>query len=118
MEAELAKLARRIARAFREFGGFIYQKELDSPEAVGRVVRESGVGLLVINKVLSTGENAVYALILNDKGCRTECVYGGPCSAEDKACIEKCVEECKARLRDRVVEALEKYAERVEKRAR
>jgi len=114
--SELAEVALRISKAFRKFGGFVYQRELDPPELIGRVVRESGIGLLVVNKLLDAGKG-VYALIPNDKGCRTECTYGGPCDAADRKCIERCVEECRSKIVQRIVEALEKYAERVGGRA-
>jgi hypothetical protein len=114
-KGELAEVALRMARAFRKFEGFVYQRELDPPELIGRVVRESGIGLLVLNKLLD-GRKGVYALIPNDKGCRTECTYGGPCDPSDKKCVEKCVEECRVKIVRRIVEALEKYAERVRRR--
>jgi hypothetical protein len=115
MPLKEAEIARRMARAFREFEGFIYQREIDPPELVGKVVRESGIALLIVNKVLDA-RKGLYALIVNDKGCKTECVYGGPCSNDDKECIEKCVDECRKKIVTRVAEALEKYAEKVLKR--
>jgi hypothetical protein len=115
-EEKLREVAQRISEAFRRFGGFIYQRELDSPEIIGKVIRESGIGLLVQNKLLDS-QRGIYALTPNDRGCRTECIYGGPCEPSDRKCLEKCMEECRSRLIQRIVEALEKYAKRAGKHA-
>ncbi|ABM81100.1 hypothetical protein [Hyperthermus butylicus] len=106
---EMAELSRRIASAFKQLGGFIYQRDLDPPELVARIIRESGVGLVVLNTVVDT-RLGIYVLTVNDRGCRSECSYSSGCDLDDRQCIENCVEECRKKLIERIVEALERYA--------
>lgn len=108
---QLAELARRIALALKTFQGFIYQRDIDDPKAVLTVVRSSGIAMLLSTVTLSQ-QHGLYALLLNDKGCRTECIYEKGCSPSDNSCIEKCVQDCRSRMINKIAEALSKYAER------
>lgn len=106
---KLAELALRMARAFKSFQGFIYQRGIDDPRDVLAVARSSGIGMLLNNIVLSQ-EHGIYALLPNDRACRTECTYERGCKPNDSECINKCMNECRSRTVERIVEALEKYA--------
>ncbi|BES81344.1 hypothetical protein [Pyrodictium abyssi] len=116
-ESSLAKLAKRIAQAFKSFHGFIYQRGVDDPKDVLTVVRSSGIGMLLNNVALSQ-QHGIYALLLNDRACRTECIYEKGCSPDDSECLNRCMEQCRSRIIDRIVEALNSYAERQHRAAK
>jgi len=116
-ERTLAELARRIALAFKSFHGFIYQHGLDDPKDILTVVRSSGICMLLNNVALSQ-QHGLYALLLNDKACRTECIYEKGCGPDDTECLSICMRECRLRIIDRIVEALNSYAERQHRAAK
>ena len=101
-----------MATAFRALRAFVFQKELDSPNDVLKLVREAGISALINLHTLPGG---VYVLTLNTRPCSVECRLK-TCREVDEeerqACIERCVKECSSRLLDRVVEALEGLASR------
>ena len=87
---------------------FIYQKSLDDINLVARVVRDAGIGQLV-DQVLVSGRAGIYALIPNDRGCRNECSYGR-CDPDDEECMERCIEECRAKRLEDIAARLREYA--------
>lgn len=108
-ELERAReLARRMLEAFSSpIHAFIYQKSLDDINLVARVVRDAGLGQLV-EQVLVSGRAGIYALLPNDRGCRNECIYNR-CGPDDEECIERCVEECRAKRVEAIVAKLREY---------
>ena len=108
---ELAKakeLAKRMIEAFQSpLHAFIYQKGVDDINLVARVVRDSGIAPLV-NQVLVSGRAGIYALLVNDRGCRAECGYG-KCDPSDEECMSRCVEECRAKRLEAIVAKLRDY---------
>ncbi len=108
-ELERARqLARRMLEAFSSpIHAFIYQKTLDDINLVARVVRDAGLGQLV-EQVLVSGRAGIYALLPNDRGCRNECIYNH-CGPDDRECIERCVEECRAKRVEAIVAKLREY---------
>ncbi len=87
---------------------FIYQRDIDDINAVARVVRDAGLGQLV-NQVALSPRLGIYALTVNDAGCKRECLYGR-CEASDKECLDKCIEDCKAKRLEAIIARLREYA--------
>jgi nickel-dependent lactate racemase len=110
-----ARIAQRIADALKYFGGFVYQDSLDRHEEVMSVVREAGLAFL-LNTVVIDRKQRIYALLLNDKRCQVQCAHSSGCPEDDDTCKEKCLENCRKELIDKIVEALNRYAERVRRK--
>jgi hypothetical protein len=110
MSTDEAKLAQRIAQAIREHGFFVFDRELDPPEEVLRVLRRAHIDQALEIHVVDQ-KTGIYILLLRERGCRRICVYERGCR-EDKECLKQCVEECLAELRKKVAGALEQIARR------
>jgi len=105
----LRELAARMLEAFESpVHAFIYQRDLDDINMVARIVRDTGLGQLV-NQVALSPRLGIYALVVNDSGCKRECLYGR-CEPDDKECLGKCVEECRAKRLEAIIRRLREYA--------
>ena len=105
---KLREMAKRILEAFESpLHAFIYQRSIDDVNLVATVIREAGIGPLV-NQVVLSGREGIYALLVNDRGCKNECAYGR-CDPSDRECLDKCVEECKSKRLEAVVTRLREY---------
>ena len=102
------ELARRMIEAFESpLRAFIYQRGVDDVNLVARVVRDAGIGQLV-NQVVISGREGIYALLVNDRGCRSECSYG-KCEPGDEECMSRCVEECRSKRLEVIVARLREF---------
>ncbi len=108
-ELEKARgLARRMLEAFSSpLHAFIYQRGVDDVNLVARVVRDAGIGQLVEQVVIS-GREGIYALLVNERGCRSECGYGR-CEPGDEECMTRCVEECRAKRLEAIIARLREF---------
>lgn len=104
-----AELAKRIARALRRYGGFIYEDDIDEHSLVMDVIRSAGVNL-VLSVALLSQQKKIYAIVPLDRRCRISC--SASCNNDEK-CFEECINECKKEIIRKVSEALEKFAERI-----
>lgn len=103
-------MAARLAEALRATGFFVFEKDIDPVEEVMEAVRRAGL-TQVLNLVMVDRRNGIYALELNDRGCRRSCAYEGGCG-NDKTCLEECIARCLEELRKKAIEALERIAGR------
>jgi hypothetical protein len=99
-----------MAEAIRALGFFVFQQDLDSPEDVMEVLRGARVAHAV-NMDRVDKRQGIYIVEPLERGCRRTCVYEGGCG-NDRRCLDACVERCMEQLRNRVAEALMRYAER------
>ncbi len=104
-----ADLARRIAKALRRYGGFVYEDDIDKHSLVMDVIREAGVNLVLSVAQLSP-QKKIYAIVPLDRRCRVSCTAS--CNDEEP-CFEECMNKCRKEIITKVSEALEKFAERI-----
>ncbi|RUM47064.1 MAG: hypothetical protein DSY37_03730 [Hyperthermus sp.] len=108
---EDASLAERIAEAFRRLGFFVGQRDIDEPNSVVKLLRDTGV-MGAVEMAFIDRERRYYVIDLSVRGCRSRCSYDNKCRGEE-GCLEECINNCMSELRAKVVEALERYARRV-----
>lgn len=108
---EYRELASRIATSIKELGFFIGQQDLDDVQKVISVLNAANVAAYIVLKHLDK-QRKFYALDINDKACRTKCLYESSCPRDNQECIQKCIEECIVSLRRKIAEVLEDYASR------
>ncbi len=102
------ELARRMIEAFESpIHAFIYQRGIDDVNLVARVVRDAGIGQLVEQVVIS-GREGIYALLVNERGCRSECGYGR-CEPGDEECMARCMDECRAKRLEAIIARLREF---------
>ncbi len=103
-----SELAQRMAKAFRELGFFVFQRELDSPTVVFKLLRELELTPLLNTHNLPQG---IYVLTINLRPCQIECRLKRCKEAENREkCIEDCVGKCKEELATKIAEVLESHA--------
>ena len=103
-----AEIVRRLLSAFKYYGFFVVQSELDDISSIYNVLNRSGIAKLV--KSVSVGKG--FVLISVNRGicgltCRDKCREAG------NECYRLCEEECLKELRVRVVNMLEKHLEKL-----
>jgi len=100
------ELAARIAEALRTLGFFIYQRGVDDPAEVTRLLHEAGVSTML--EVLMAGRG-IYVVLPSEKACRGNCRYRECREAENQdECIEECMERCMKQLAEKAADALER----------
>ena len=107
---ELKDLALRMARAFEELGAFVFQRDLDAPGEVMKLIRQ-----LELSHLLNvTGlQHGIYVVTLNTRPCSVECKLKRCAELHENerdGCLSSCVASCKRELLKRVVEVLMSYA--------
>lgn len=112
----MLELAERMIKAFSSnLRAFIYQRGIDDPNAVLRVIRESGIQAVVDVRTISS-EHGLYAVLINDAVCRAECRYNICRGGEDEGCMSKCMEECMQKIVANVMERLNTYVSRLSRK--
>ncbi|NPA04738.1 MAG: hypothetical protein GXO09_01405 [Crenarchaeota archaeon] len=103
-----AELAARIAEALRTLGFFVFQRGVDDPRDVTRVLNRAGV--VNVLEILMAGRG-IYVVVPSERACRANCRYHECREAEDEErCIEECMEKCTRSLALKASEALERLA--------
>ena len=106
-----------MAAALRELGFYIGQRGLDDPSHVMEVLRGAKLSQVFRVEYIDR-RHGLYVVLLDKRGCRNKCMYESECRSRDEECINRCTEECAARLLDKAAEALMKYAARLSGRKR
>ncbi len=107
---DAAKLAERMARAFRSpLRCFIIQQGVDDVELMMRVLKDSKVMPLVT--ILSADRRGrILVVTVNTRPCRAECAYEKCKGVEDRVCMEDCMRKCTEERIELVARLLEEYA--------
>ena len=112
----VVELAERMVKAFSSnLRAFIYQRGVDDPNAVLKIIRESGVQGIVDIRTISS-RHGLYAVLINDTVCRAECRYNVCKGSGDEDCMDRCMRECRDKIVASVIERLNKYASRLSRR--
>ncbi len=109
---EASELSHRIALAFKSFKAFVFQKGLDEPSTVLKLLREAGIQHLVNVHNLPEG---IYVVTINMRPCQVECklkVCKGFEGDEKAKCLDECIRSCEKRVLEQIVERLTSLSKR------
>ncbi len=107
-----SELAERIAKALKTFSAFVFHRDLDPPPEVLGLIRELGLAPLLTVSSLPGG---YYVIAPNTRPCAIECklrVCREAGEDEKERCMLSCLEDCRSKLVDRIVEVLKGRAGR------
>lgn len=109
----MLELIERMVKALSSnLRAFIYQRGVDNPNLVLKVIRESGIQGIVDIRTISS-KHGLYVVLINDAVCKAECKYNVCKGSENEECVDKCMEECRGKIIASVIERLNKYASRL-----
>ncbi len=102
--SDIEELAHRIARAFRNFGAFIFQVDIDDKNIVMKLINSTGLSHLLEIKPLDP-RHTIYIVYPREKPCRRKCIYDEKLTDNKLSyCINKCIQDFIEKLVSQLLE--------------
>ncbi len=102
---------KRLIQGFRVFRAFVF--DISERHLFPRIIRKIGLEPLVTIREASPRRPRVYAILLDDRPCLTECRYN--CreheGLERSQCMRKCIKECLDKRLEYLIDVLGKVLE-------
>ncbi len=95
-----AQLVRRMLRAFKAYGFFLVQLDLEKPGQFYQVLSKLGVS----RYLSSSNVKGIVVISVNKNLCKIRCKE--ECSGSGDECVKDCFPKCVKELREKVVATL------------